>query len=204
MLSNIQLEDLAKKMNIPLERVCFKDELDEELFKFNRSYIVNMEDSIDEDGKQNEGTHWTCFQVNKYPNGTIEPIYFDSYGMPPPIAIKKYVEKGSDKHLNFTNRDIQSLMGNACGYFCLAFLHFINHFPHRSKDLYKDTDTFLTLFDDLGVSADFKKNEYILRLFFQSEDPSKRSDLSNVLPQKLDDDEGGIDMMRLPVDVKYK
>ena len=204
MLSNIQLEDLAKKMNIPLERVCFKDELDEELFKFNRSYIVNMEDSIDEDGKQNEGTHWTCFQVNKYPNGTIEPIYFDSYGMPPPIAIKKYVEKCSDKHLNFTNRDIQSLMGNACGYFCLAFLHFINQFPHRSKDLYKDTDTFLTLFDDLGVSADFKKNEYILRLFFQSEDPSKRSDLSNVLPQKLDDDEGGIDMMRLPVDVKYK
>jgi hypothetical protein len=203
MLSNFELEDLAKKMSVPLERVCFKDELDEEHLKFNRSYIVNMEDSVDENGKQNEGTHWTCFQVNKYPNGLIEPIYFDSYGVAPSVAVKKFVEKSCNTHLNFTTRDIQSLMGNACGFFCLAFLHFINHFPHRSKELYRDTDTFLTLFDDLNVSCDWKRNEFILRLFFQSEDVSKRSDLSNVLPKKLNDDPNKKDMMKIPVDVAY-
>jgi hypothetical protein len=36
-----------------------------------------------ENGEENDGTHWTCMQVNKYPSGQIEPIFFDPYGAPP-------------------------------------------------------------------------------------------------------------------------
>jgi hypothetical protein len=65
-------------------------------------------------------------------------------------------------------------MNSACGWYCLAFLHFINVYPQRSKSLYWDTEAFLCLFEDLEKSIDFKKNEYILKMFFQPEDPAKR------------------------------
>ena len=41
-LTNIQVEELAKRMSIPLERCCFKSELEEEPLKYNRSYIINL------------------------------------------------------------------------------------------------------------------------------------------------------------------
>ena len=40
--------------------------------------------------------------------------------------------------------------------------------------MYQDVSTFLDLFDDLNESVDWKKNEYILKHFFQSSDPKRR------------------------------
>ena len=74
-------------MSIPLERCCFKSELEEEPLKYNRSYIINLEDEFDKNGERNTGTHYTCFQVNKYANGKTEPINFDSYGVVPPLEV---------------------------------------------------------------------------------------------------------------------
>jgi hypothetical protein len=90
-LTDAQIVDLSKKMQIPLGGVFFKDELKD--FYFNKSYFINMQDSVDENGQSNYGTHWVLLQVNKTPNGTIQPIYFDSYGMPPPQDIKDLVKK---------------------------------------------------------------------------------------------------------------
>jgi hypothetical protein len=78
----------------------------------------------------------------------------------------------------YNKKDIQSLMNDACGWFCVAYLHFINAFPQRSGDLYDDTEGFLSLFDDLNTSCDFKKNEYILKHFFQASDPTLRKPIS--------------------------
>ena len=44
-----------------------------------------------ENGEENDGAHLTCMQVNKYPSGQIEPIFFDPYGAPPSKSIKKFV-----------------------------------------------------------------------------------------------------------------
>jgi hypothetical protein len=173
MLTDEQLKDLAGKMHIPLDGVYFKDELPRNL-KYNVSYIINLEDSIDKDGNENEGTHWTCLQVAKYPNGTIEPIFFDPYGAPPSEAVIKFVKDSCGKYLPYNKRDLQSLMNNACGYFCLAFLHFVNAYPQRTKDLYQDCEQFLDLFDDLNTSIEWKKNEFVLKHFFQSSDPKLR------------------------------
>ena len=170
MLTNFQIEDLAEKMDIPLEAVCFKSTLKTMKLKYNRSYIINLENEISEDGDRNDGTHWTCFQVNKYPNGKIKGCYVDSYGVEPPVEVMDFV--GGEIPCN--TKDVQSLQQNFCGWFCLAYLHYINAFDKRSGDLYDDTETFLALFEDLNKSCNFKANEYLLKHFFQASDPSLR------------------------------
>jgi hypothetical protein len=97
-------------------------------------------------------------------------------------------------------------MNNACGYYCLAIGHFINASQYRTKDLYNDVDTFLDMFEDLNTSIDFKKNEFILKHFFRSESDSLRKEIEVIAPIdniSKQDEKGGIDMMKLPVDIKY-
>jgi hypothetical protein len=176
MLTDDQLWHLSNAMDFKLEAICFKDELPKQL-KFNTAYIINLEDSVDEEGNDNQGTHWTCLQVNKYPTGLIEPIFFDPYGAPPSESVKKFVKTTIHRELPYTDKDIQSLMNNACGWYCCAFLHYINKFDRRTGNLYVDVAQFLDFFEDLNTSADFKKNEFILKHFFQSKDPAKRREI---------------------------
>jgi hypothetical protein len=59
-------------------------------------------------------------------------------------------------------------------------------------------------FDDLNKSIDWKKNEYILKMFFQSQDPSRRTEI-DVLSNKITDEDGegrGLDIMKIPVSTK--
>jgi hypothetical protein len=186
-------------MNIPLAEIVFKDELQAPL-EYNKAYFVNLEDSHNEDGSENDGTHWTFLQLVKHPNGKIEKIYFDPYGAPPSENIKKAVKETTKTNgLPFTEKDIQSLMNNACGFYCLALGHFINASKFRTGSLHDDVGTFLEFFEDLNKSCDFKKNEYILKHFFRSEDPSLRKEIDVITSQ---DEKGGIDLMKVPVDVK--
>ena len=174
MLTNIQIEDLAQRMKIPLEFVGFKSSLPKKL-KTNKAYIINLDDEVCEDtGIQSGGTHWTCFQVMEYPNGKKEGIYFDSFGVAPPEIVKERIMSNFKMVLPYNTKDIQSLLNQACGWYCLALLHFINAYANRTKQLYWDVEEFLSLFEDLNKSIDFKKNEYILKMFFQPEDESKR------------------------------
>lgn len=218
MLTNIQIEDLAKRMKIPLEFVGFKSELPKKI-KTNKSYIINLDDEVDKGtGLRSGGSHWVAMQVMEYPNGKKEAIYMDSYGSPAPEIVKKRIADNFDNmYLPYNTKDIQSLLNNACGFYCLAFLHFINAYPKRSKNLYWDTEAFLDLFDDLNKSIDFKKNEYILKMFFQPEDPKLRkpieviTDTDNITDgceQQINKDvdiEGAEydGMMRLQTEVKY-
>ena len=108
--------------------------------------------------------------------------------------------ENTGKYLPYNKRDLQSLMNNACGFYCLGVGHFVNAFPHRTKDLYADIDTFLSLFDDLNESVDWKKNEYILQQFFMSPNNNRKID---VLADHIvsEDETGGKDLMKVPVDV---
>jgi hypothetical protein len=206
MLTDVQIEDLAKRMNVPLEGCFFKDELPTP--KFNKVYIINLQDSEDEQGNQNSGTHWTMLYIRQTPKGQLQPIYFDPYGAPPPENVKNLVEKACKLKCPYTTKDIQSLMNNACGFYCLALAHFICASRYRTNDLYTDVDQFMDLFDDLNHSIDWKKNEYILKHFFQSEDPSKRKEIDvfqgHDFYEKIvkEDEKGGVDIMKLPVDIK--
>jgi hypothetical protein len=43
-LSNIEIISLAKRMDIPLEPPVYKSQLAEMKLKYNRFYIINLED----------------------------------------------------------------------------------------------------------------------------------------------------------------
>ena len=173
MLTDFQIQDLAQKMDIPLESVSFKDELPGKL-KFNRAYVINLENQFDAEGLPNEGSHWCAFEVVKDQDGKIQPIYFDPFGVGPPLAVSDAVFAFCGKKLPHCEKDIQSIMSSCCGWFCLAFLHWINSSQFRSGHVYADTAAFLGMFDDLGVVVSHLKNEYILKHFFRSADPEKR------------------------------
>ena len=170
MLNNFQMLELAPKMGIPLIGVYFKDDLEVSQLEPNKSYIINLMDEYDEDGNSNLGSHWVALHIGKIKNEII-PFYFDSYGIGPPEDIKNIVKKRFKKKLNYTTKNIQSMMSDACGWFCLAWLHFINKFYNRTGNILLDTSIFLDLFEDLDKSVDWKKNEFILKLFFQ--EPNK-------------------------------
>jgi len=188
MLSNVQVKDLAKKMGIHLDGVYFKSELKDMKLKYNVAYIINLEDEFDENGEPNDGSHYTCFQYNKYPKKDCrdEYCYFDSYGVAPPDEVLDFC---GVKEMPHSIIDIQSLMNDACGWYCLAFLYYINVFPARSMDFYRDCEHFTSLFNDLNKTNDWKQNEYILKMFFRSPNskPMGLEDLGfTFIPDKTD------------------
>ena len=79
-LSNFELEDAAKRLKIPFFRGFFL--LDTLPRKPNKKEcgIVNFDKS------GGPGTHW----VARYKNGKTK-IYFDSYGVQPPIEVVEYL-----------------------------------------------------------------------------------------------------------------
>jgi hypothetical protein len=199
MLTDTQMIELSRKMDVPLVGCFFKDTLPK--LEYNKSYVVNLQDEYNEDGTLNSGSHWTCFQIQKYPNGVVEGLYFDPTGVAPPTdVIKAYKKLTKKEHFPYNTKDIQSALNNACGWYCLAYLHYINAFSHRSKNLYDDTDTFLSFFDDLNKSADFKKNEYILKQFFQPKDPKLRKEIDvfgDGIDRIVNDDCSRIDLTKV-------
>lgn len=206
MLTDLQVKDLAQRMKIPLGDVEFKDLLPKRL-NTNQVYIINLQDSITDDGDENNGTHWTMAYIRETPKGQLLPIYFDPYGMPPPENVKKIIENQTKKYCPYTEKDIQSLMNNACGFYCLAMAHFITASKYRTNNLYEDVSDFLEMFDDLNQSIDFKKNEYILKHFFLSEDPTIRNKIDVFQDHSFydkiieEDEKGGKDLMKIPVGI---
>jgi hypothetical protein len=200
MLSNFELINLANKMNMPLERICFKNELKHEPLKYNVGYIINSEDDVCEDtGEENAGSHWTALYVVKSKDGKVMPLFFDSFGAPPAEDIKKYV---APHYLPYFTKDIQSLMSDVCGFYCLAFLYFVSASQYRTGNLYQDGEIFIDLFDDLNKSHDWKKNEWILQQFFQAKDPRLRREINVMCEDKASQENQNVE--RIPVDISYR
>lgn len=164
MLTNIQVEDLAERMGVPLEPVVFKSELATMTLRYNKSYIINLEDEFDDTGEKNGGSHYVAFQVNHYLDKADELVYFDSYGCAPPNEVLNFCKV---KAIPYSEIDVQSIMADVCGWYCLAFLHFINAWEGRSRNLYQDAEHFTSLFKDLNKETDHKYNEFVLLQFFK-------------------------------------
>lgn len=138
-LTNFKLEDLAKEYNLPLNDIIMKDRGDEEINK-NGFYIINLDDS---DGG---GTHWTCLYFSKGLS-----IYFDSFGFVPPIEIENNI-----KPYIYNHKDIQDYNSKACGWYCLAFIKFLND-KNNKEIAFKE---FLNLFKN-----NVKENDDILKKY---------------------------------------
>ncbi len=179
MLTNSDIERLAPRMGIPLAFCDFKDMLPKKI-EPNKFYCINLEDEQDKESLAiNDGSHWTGFQVRTYNNGRKpEAVYFDSYGKPPPQIVTDKIKSNYDIPVWSPTKDVQSLVNNACGFYQLAWAHFIND-PrfHSGGSLKDDTEQFLKPFNDLNKTHDYQQNEFILKHFFRAKDPALRKDI---------------------------
>ena len=106
-LSNFKPEDAVKKLKIPCFRGVFL--LDTLPKKPNKKEcgIVNFDKS------GGSGTHWGAW----YKNGKSK-IYFDSYGVQPPIEVINYL----GKLIHYNTDQVQPVGQVFCGYLCLYVL----------------------------------------------------------------------------------
>jgi len=106
-LSNIQLIEAAKTLNINNFRGVFlRDELPKKP-RANECGILNLDDS------SGRGTHWSCWIKR-----AKDKIYFDSYGLPPPTELIQYLQRP----LLFNSERIQPDNEVFCGHLCLYVL----------------------------------------------------------------------------------
>lgn len=138
--TNLQLEEMAKQLDLPLLGVVSKDQLQGRV-KVG-TIIINLEDST------GGGTHWVTLIV--FPKKEV--IFFDPFGFPPPREVNRYI----GKKIAVSIRHIQDIGSTMCGYYCLACDHYLRHSKRRDK--YEAFDDFLNLF-----KVDTKKNDEILK-----------------------------------------
>lgn len=106
-LTNVQLIDAAKKLNINNFRGVF---LRDELPKRPRTTecgILNLDDS------SGSGTHWVAWM--KHAN---EKLYFDSFGLTPPTELLRYLRSP----VYYNTERIQPDNEVFCGHLCLYVL----------------------------------------------------------------------------------
>ena len=107
-LSNIDIQEILKSQGIEVN-VCMKDELPSKLKK--GFYVINLQSS-----KDGNGTHWTALYYN-----SKHSYYFDPFGFIAPVKVEQKLNK-----YTFNNKQIQNLKSTACGYYCIAFIIFMN------------------------------------------------------------------------------
>jgi hypothetical protein len=127
--------------------VFSKDELPEQI-KSEENGIINLASSRD------EGTHWVCY----YNHPRLEYVlYFDSYGLPPPIEIEKYL-KTSKKEIQYNTGEIQKLNTVLCGVYCVYIIKELNKGREYYDVLYRNFDPFPTNENETfirGVTLDY-------------------------------------------------
>jgi hypothetical protein len=77
-------------------------------------------------------------------------FYFDSFGFPASSEIEDQI----GEYIYSTNQ-IQDINSSSCGYFCIAFMMWMQEHKHKNKEIC--FNSFLDVF-----SKDTKKNELIL------------------------------------------
>ena len=150
MLSNFQLEKLAKIYRVPLNGVFSKDEL-EDVEPRDGNYIVNLQSSTD-----GCGSHWECLIIRG-----ADAFTFDSFGALPPSEIIDFTkEKRGVKHLAYNRTVIQHLRSDSCGWFVFGLLLYLKDHPHTPLTV--AANQYINQF-----TSDLKENENILSNIFK-------------------------------------
>jgi hypothetical protein len=141
-LSNLDLEDYARKYKLPLVGVFSKDQLPDKLQV--GSYYVNMQNADD-----GEGTHWVLVKIFDKKNA----FYFDSFGERIPLEVMNFLEHY--KPIPYSNRHIQNIDSSRCGLYVVACDRYMSTI--KRKKMLEQFDDFLNMFTE-----DTKKNDGIL------------------------------------------
>jgi hypothetical protein len=152
LLSNVDLINISKTLGITLNGVSFKDDINVSKNGIaDGGYIFNL------DGTESSGTHWVC----AYKKGKII-IYFDSFGE---NCFKEL--KDIANHFKYTVIEsmfqLQDLNDDSCGYYCIAFLHWVTKWT-KSKLL---NSRCLNLFNEMFKTDRTKSNRDILSKYLK-------------------------------------
>jgi len=114
--TNIQLDQLARRMHIPYFRGVFmRNALPISGIRRNESGIVNL------DNATGPGTHWVA-----YAKRDNHVIYFDSFGnLQPPKELVRYFGNGVTK-IEYNRTSYQTYNQSNCGQLCLQFLRTVD------------------------------------------------------------------------------
>jgi hypothetical protein len=150
-LTNFQIEDLSKKLNIKLNAVCVKNELKDYDLETGL-YVINLENS------DKGGSHWTGFIIYEQ-NRRLKSFYCDSFGMLMPEEVIDYLKPLKEK-ISYNNREIQDFNTSYCGYYPLSLAYTIEN-SRTSDNILNDINKWLSAFSD-----DLSKNKKVLELSF--------------------------------------
>lgn len=116
LLSNIDLEYLYNKFNIPLNNILNKD-IFQTIKPKKGNYIINLQDSDD-----GNGSHWVGLILqNKY------AIYYDSFGFSMPNDIINFIHRYKQNiNIIYSTDHIQHKYSILCGWYVLYFHYFFN------------------------------------------------------------------------------
>ena len=134
--NDIQLKEYAEKMGLPLNNILMRDEMNH--LNEDGFYIINLDNS--------NGTHWTSLFYHP-----LNSYYFDSYGFVPPLEVEQKI-----RPYIYNDADIQDFNSEACGYYALAFIKFLNDKTNKEV-AFKE---FLRLF-----KSNTKENDKILKKY---------------------------------------
>jgi len=150
MLSNIQLEDIASDLKLPMVGVFSKDKLPGT--PVEGSYYINLQDADD-----GNGTHWVFFRI--FSPDTA--VYFDSFGLPCPEEVKAFLEPFSP--IPYNNRQIQDVKSSYCGWYCIACDYYFQYDVKKGEDIIDKFDDFLNMYSMKTPINDKILKEYLKR-----------------------------------------
>ena len=107
-LSNFELENAVKGLKIKCFRGVYLLNMMPKKPNNKECGIVNLDKS------GGSGTHWVAW----YKNGKNKKVYFDSYGVQPPVEVINYLGKG----INYNTDQVQPRGEVFCGHLCLYVL----------------------------------------------------------------------------------
>lgn len=149
-ITNIDLENLGLKYNLPNFKVIMNNEILKEKYKPNSLYVVNLEDDNE------AGSHWVSVVTKNN-----QSCYFDSFGAPPSLEVEKFLHKSKSKYM-FNNRIIQDLNSTNCGLFSLGAIIYVHQ--HPTENLYDAINDYVDLFSDSNT----KKNDKIIEKLYKT------------------------------------
>ena len=135
-LSDMDIKYILKAQKIKLNGVYMKDEFPSKLK--NGFYVINLQSSND-----GNGTHWTALYYS-----SKHSFYFDPFGFLAPIEIEQKL-----KTYLYNDKQIQNLKSTACGYYCIAFILFMDGQKNKEMGFKSFVDVF---------SNNSKRNDEIL------------------------------------------
>ena len=149
MITNFDIEELSKRLGLPLLGIVNKDRLDT-IEKQLGSYYINMQNYDD-----GEGTHWVYARLycdddrdsdkddDEY--GVVKCLYFDPFGLDMPKEVEEYFKEF--KPISYSKKQIQNIRSSQCGWYCVACDYELTNRPIGETYL-ADYESFLEMWSD--------------------------------------------------------